>query len=65
VVLGRNRFWTEQYLVQAFLAFNRAFRVEWGASFLHHRHPEKLETAFPSYNRRSRRPASLWLRKIL
>lgn len=64
VVLGRNRFWTEQYLVQAFLAFNGAFRVEWSSSFLHHRHPEKLEAAFPSYKRSSRRPGSLWLRKI-
>ena len=65
VVMERHRFWTEQYLVQAFLAFNTSFRVEWGSSFLHHYYPEKLEAAFPSYKRSERRPGSLWLRKIL
>ena len=65
LVMDQHRFCTEQYLVQAFLSFNSTFRVEWGSSFLHQFHPEKLEAAFPSYERGSRRPGSLWLRKIL
>ncbi len=63
VVLGRKRFWTEQYLVQAFLAFNSGFEVLWSSSFMHHKHPGELEAAFPSYSRASRRPGSLWLRR--
>lgn len=44
-------FWNEQYLLQAFLAFNEAFRVTWAGQFMHLRHPEALEKAFPSYVR--------------
>jgi predicted O-methyltransferase YrrM len=64
VVLKRLRFWTEQYLLQAFLAFNHSFEVMWGSSFMHLKHPEKLETAFPSYKRSERWPGSLWVRKV-
>ena len=64
VVLGRYWFWTEQYLLQAFLLFNDTFKVLWGSSFMHLNHPEKLEAAFSSYNRDERWPASFWIRKI-
>ena len=63
VVMGRNRFWTEQYLVQAFLAFNSVFKVVWSSSYMHHSAPSALEEAFYSYSRPERRPASLWLTK--
>jgi len=42
-------FWNEQYLLQAFLAFNNAFQVLWAANFMHLRHPEDLSRAFASY----------------
>lgn len=64
LVLGRYWFWTEQYLLQAFLSFNDAFRVLWGGSFMHLNHPEKLEAAFSSYNRNENWPGSFWIRKI-
>ncbi len=63
VVMGRNRFWTEQYLVQAFLAFNSTFKVIWSSSYMHHLASSALEDAFSSYSRAERRPASLWLVK--
>lgn len=63
VVMGRNRFWTEQYLVQAFLAFNSTFKVIWSSSYMHYLAPSALEDAFSSYSRAERRPASLWLVK--
>lgn len=44
-------FWNEQYLLQAFLAFNEAFQVKWAGQFMHLRHPDALEKAFPSYAR--------------
>jgi len=68
-VLEMHRFWNEQYLLQAFLAFNSAFEVLWCGSYMHLRHPDKLEEAFSSYNRETvwgtERPGatSFWMRK--
>lgn len=59
-VLEMHRFWNEQYLLQAFLAFNSAFEVLWGGgAYMHLRHPEKLEKAFSSYNRKT-----VWRRQV-
>lgn len=69
-VLKMRRFWNEQYLLQAFLAFNNAFEVLWCGSYMHLKHPDKLEEVFASYNRTTvwaaSRPGatSLWMRKI-
>jgi hypothetical protein len=46
-VLDELRFWTEQYLLQAFLAFNSQFEVLLANSYLNHYHQEELKTAFP------------------
>lgn len=62
-VLEGYRFWTEQYLLQAFLAFNDSFEILWAGSNMHLTHPGKLEAAFSSYNR-NERPGSFWIRKI-
>ena len=62
-VLEMHRFWNEQYLLQSFLAFNSAFEVLWAGSYMHLGHPEKLEKAFSSYNRKMVGPGSLWIRK--
>jgi predicted O-methyltransferase YrrM len=63
-VLGpEHRFWNEQYVLQAFLAFNRDFEVVWGSSFMHNRHPELLERTIASYEPTSRHPGSIWLRR--
>jgi methyltransferase family protein len=63
-VLGQKRFWTEQYLLQAFLAFNEVFRVLLAASYLHLRRPDVLESAFPSYDRSVEWPGSFWMRRV-
>lgn len=62
-VLKMCRFWNEQYLLQAFLAFNDSFQVLWAASYMHLKHPDKIEAAFSSYKREERRPVSFWIRK--
>jgi predicted O-methyltransferase YrrM len=64
-ILKECRFWTEQYILQAFLIFNDHFEVLWGGSYMHLNHPEKLEKAFSSYNRKSTWPGSFWIRKKL
>ena len=42
------RFWTEQYLLQAFLTFNSEFEVLMANSYLAHGYLEDLKAAFPS-----------------
>jgi hypothetical protein len=63
VVLGQRRFWTEQYLLHAFLAFNSDFEVLFATSFLHLEHPDELERSFACYERNSGIPGSFWFRR--
>jgi hypothetical protein len=56
-------FWNEQYLVQAFLLFNKEFEILWAGQYLHRTHPTQLSLAFKSYNPSSTMPGSLWLRR--
>ena len=62
-ILEQRWFWTEQYLLQAFLAFNSAFEVLMAGSFLHLYHSEKLKAAFASYNPATVWPGSFWMRR--
>lgn len=56
--------WNEQYLVQAFLAFNPEFEVVLSLGWLAHRHPEIVETAVPGFERfYPGRGGSLWIRR--
>ena len=64
-VLNQKRFWTEQYLLQAFLAFNSEFEVVWGASYMHLNYPDKLAAAFSSYRSDRCWPGSFWFRRVL
>lgn len=64
-LIFKNRmFWTEQYMLQAFLTFNDRFEVLWAASYMHMNHPEKLGAAFSSYNSSEMWPASFWIRRV-
>jgi hypothetical protein len=47
-VVDTLRFWNEQYVLQAFLAFNSAFRVLLANSYLHARYPDVLPHTFPT-----------------
>lgn len=55
-------YWAEQYLLQAFLAFNRAFEVVLPAQAVSRTHPDRLASVIPSFAFGAS-PASLWLRK--
>jgi hypothetical protein len=57
-------FWTEQYLVQAFLAFNAEFEIVLALNYLNAHHREALARAAPVYaGQRGAQPASLWIRR--
>jgi hypothetical protein len=45
-VMDQLRFWSEQYLLQAFLTFNSDFEVLMANRYLAHKYPEDLEAAF-------------------
>ncbi len=61
-VVDRMRFWCEQYLLQAFLAFNREFEVLMANSYLGLRHEAAMREVFP------RSPwwggGSFWMRRL-
>jgi hypothetical protein len=61
-VRREHRFWTEQYLLQAFLCYNGAFEVIWAGSYMHLKHPDELAAAFASYGP-GRHPGSFWIRR--
>lgn len=68
LILDWHQFWNEQYLVQAFLAFNKSFEVLWSSAWLHAEHSDRLDAAFPSYRAirspTGMAPASLWIKRI-
>ncbi len=47
-VMDEFRFWSEQYLLQAFLTFNSEFEVLMANRYLAHRYLDHLKAAFPS-----------------
>ena len=47
-VVDALRFWNEQYILQAFLAFNAAFRVLVANNYLNARHFDVLRNTFPT-----------------
>jgi hypothetical protein len=62
-VEDRNFFWAEQYLLQAFLAFNQQFEILFGAHALQRQFPDDLAKLVPSA-RPGIRPSAFWLRRI-
>lgn len=48
-VVNNLWFWSEQYLLQAFLAFNHEFEVLWSASAMQLSHARTLEQCFPNW----------------
>jgi predicted O-methyltransferase YrrM len=60
-VLDEFRFWSEQYLLQAFLAFNSEFEVLMANDYASHYHRPDLQAAFPSLS--SLGGGSFWMRR--
>jgi hypothetical protein len=60
-VLDEFRFWTEQYILQAFLTFNSEFKVLLANSYLNHYHQQELKAAFPGLS--SWAGGSFWMRR--
>ena len=57
------KFWNEQYLVEAFLSYNRSWKIIGALNYLHHNHYEKLKTRAP-FLTPEREPGSLYIQKV-
>lgn len=62
-MIEEGRHWNEQYLVQAFLQFNRCFEVVWAAHFMATRHRHAVRQVFPRFPSLGG-GGSLWLRRV-
>ena len=76
-VKTEHRFWNEQYVLQAFLMFNKAFEVLWCGTAAEHAAAGDVAAAFPSLARERARkggkwekgstcvcPASFWMKRV-
>lgn len=67
-IMKSRFFWNEQYLLQAFLAFNRQFEVIWPAHLMFLKYPEEFKAAFQNYAPDkvdpTTAPASWWMRRV-
>lgn len=62
-VMDRVRFLNEQYILQAFLAFNQQFEVLLAPRYIYYSHPEDLNRAFGTERENFALPVSFWLRR--
>jgi predicted O-methyltransferase YrrM len=63
-VVEQRRLWSEQYLVEAFLAFNSAFEVIGALNWLKHNHHDAFQHACPVIARRPQQePGAFWFRR--
>lgn len=60
-----RQFWTEQYLLQAFLSFNQQFEILLAMTYIMHSHLKEFSKAFPNYNPRLHKASSgsFWMRR--
>lgn len=64
-IKGHVRLWNEQYLLEAFLSFNKEFRVIGALNWLKNYHREETARAFPGLKANPESiPGSFWIAKI-
>ena len=63
-VEAEKRFWNEQYVLQAFLAFNAGYDVVWMSAWMRIHHAEAVAAAVRSFDPVMHRPGSVWLRRV-
>lgn len=62
-VIEQGRNWNEQYLLRAFLQFNRECEILWAAHFMGTRHTAAVQQTFPRYPELGG-GGSFWLRRL-
>ena len=63
-VIDQMDFWTENYILQAFLCLNREYEVLFGNHCMLFKYPEKMQALFPRpQDYRAHVPSSFWYRR--
>jgi hypothetical protein len=64
-VIDEVKLWNEQYLLEAFLSFNKEFRIIGAVNFLKHNYPQAIQKCFPVLGGEMarREPGSFWIAK--
>ncbi len=67
VYFENHLYWNEQYLLQAFLAFNDHFEVVWPGNHMMLKYPEQMQSIFPEIQRMRQdypqsEPTAFWMR---
>lgn len=62
-IVDKYAFWNEQYVLQAFLAFNGAFRILLASNYLHREYPEAWQEALVS-DTTVHKPGSFWIQRV-
>lgn len=55
-------FWSEQYLLQAFLMFNSDFEIQWASRYMHLNHD--LQNTFPFFDKEKHHITSFWIKRV-
>jgi hypothetical protein len=65
-IFAHARFWNEQYLLEAFLTFNPAFKIIGALNFLKHQFPKELGNCCPALQEQIdlREPGSFWITRV-
>ncbi|QLH73065.1 class I SAM-dependent methyltransferase [Rhodopseudomonas palustris] len=69
VYYDQHIYWNEQYLLQAFLAFNSRFDVHWAGNYMLINHREAMLETFPEFKLMrekwpSSEPSAFWIRSM-
>jgi hypothetical protein len=63
-IFNNHIFWNEQYLLQAFMAFNENFKVLWAGNYMCLKNTDQVKSTFNSYKENETKPGSFWIMKV-
>jgi hypothetical protein len=62
-VIEGHRFWSERYLLHAFLLFNEEFEVVYGSKYMFEQNYEKLIQYLPEFEKGDGAGGSFWIKR--
>ncbi len=63
-VKNNKRFWTEQYLLHAFLQFNSSFEIVWASKYQHLNNELTIKKVFPYFQPKNHLITSFWIKRV-
>jgi hypothetical protein len=65
----RHYYWTEQYLLQAFLSYNSNFEILWPGALAYQNSPDEVAGFFPGFDEMKKlypqsEPSSFWMKRV-